>query len=171
MRVWVLVVWSVAAVAAAQTPHFWANGAQPAPGEGPSDLAGFRFGWSMQQSADACRDAEQRFVPGTPIAVCSGVARDTHFRAKVRLRYCEQTLCEVAAIVDESDEQTYAQLLSALRRAFGSEVVSRVREDEQRHYWSPGGFEAALRHRPLGHGLRIVFQSPARVLELSRTSD
>ena len=106
---------------------------------------------------------------GTPVAVCAGVARDVHFQAKVRLRYCDGRLCEVTAVTEKSDTQTYEELLMALRRAFGDEVVARVRDEEKRHYWTPGGF--VLQHRPRGHGLRIVFQSPARVLELSRTSD
>lgn len=171
MRAWVLSIWLVSAVAVAQTPHFWAEGARPEPGAGPSELAGFRFGWSPRQSERACLQAEQTFVAGSPVAVCSGVAREAHFHAKMRLRYCDQALCEITAVVAESDEETYARVLAALRRAFGDEVVARVRPDEKRHYWTPGGFEASLRHRPHGHGLRVVFQSPARVLELSRTSD
>ena len=171
MRAFAVCVWALSAVAMAQTPHFWADGARPAPGDGPSELAGFQFGWSAQRTERACLAAEQRFVSGDPVAVCSGVARATHFEAKVRLRYCDDALCEITAVVDEADDRTYAQLLVALRRAFGAEAAARVREDDKRHYWSPGGCEASLRHRPHGHGLQVVFQSPARVLELSRTSD
>lgn len=176
MRAWTFLLASLsmlvaAHLTAAQTPHFWAEGVMPAPGRGPSELAGFELGWSPDQSARACRRAEQRFVPGTPVAVCSGVARETHFDAKVRLRWCEDRLCEVTAVVDDASDERYAAILTALRRAFGTEVVARLHDEEKRHYWTPGGFEAALTHRPHGHGLRIVFQSPARVLELSRTSD
>ena len=170
MRAWALVVLGMSTVVVAQTPHFWAEGARPEPGEGPEELVGFHFGWSVDQSARACRRADEQFVPGAPVAVCSGVARDTVFQGKVRLRYCDDALCEVSAVVD-ADERTYTHVLFALRRAFGSEVVSRVRPDDKRHYWSPGGFEASLRHRTQGNGLKITFQSPARVLELSRTSD
>ena len=170
MRVLVVLLASLSTLALAQTPHFWADG-PPAPGTGPAELAGFRFGWSTAQSARACERAEQRFVAGSPLAVCSGVARRTHFDAKVRLRHCDDRLCEVTAVLADSSDATYRQILGALRRAFGTEAASSVRDDHQRHYWTPGGFETALLRRPHGHGLRIVFQSPERVLELSRTSD
>ncbi len=196
-RLWVTVVLVVAAGASAQrfadgTPHFWPDGAAPPPGADlapPQELAGFTFGASAQAARQACERAGHRWSPG-PLAVCSGVARDPGFDAKMRLRFCDGALCEATAIVHGDTAAAYGLLLRALKGAFGPEAHAQVRAEPScqrrlregrgdgcdtasaRHYWSPGGFELLLRlDYPRGNGLKVVFRAPTRVRELSATSD
>lgn len=91
----------------------------------------------------------------------------------------------------------YGVIVRAMRSAFGREVTGNVRgpagcaealdearsaacfagDGRARHYWTTGGFEIALRlersRRPHHRApeLTVLFQSPARVAERSRTSD
>ncbi len=175
------------------TPHFWPPGASPPPGADvapPQELAGFTFGASPQQARRACEGAGHRWSPGH-VAVCSGVARDPGFDAKMRLRFCDGALCEATAVLrGEEPLASYVRLVRALRGAFGEEVRARLRaapgchealaragvgrcdEARARHYWSAGGFELMLRwDHPRGHGLKVAFRAPARLQELSVTSD
>ena len=108
----------------------------------------------------------------------------------MRLRFCDGALCEATAVVGDAALPAYSLLLRALRTAFGDEAQARVRaepscraalvagrgeacsEASARHYWSAGGFELLLRlDYPQGRGLKVVFRSPARMRELSATSD
>ncbi len=91
----------------------------------------------------------------------------------------------------------YGVVVGALREAFGEEASGRVRADgdcraglergtdaacfrddaRARHYWQSGGFEisvsleASHRRHHRAPELTVRFQSPVRVLQLSRTSD
>lgn len=197
VRLSVAVVLVVAAGASAQrfadgTPHFWPRGASPPPGADlapPQELAGFTFGSSPRAARAACERAGHRWSPGV-VAVCSGVARDPGFDAKMRLRFCDDALCEATAVVRGDPAAAYGLLLRALEAAFGREAHAQVRatpgcrrslrsgrsegcdEASARHYWSAGGFELLLRlDYPRGHGLKVVFRDPTRLRELSATSD
>ncbi len=184
------------------TPHFWPEGAEPPPGadlHAPTELAGFRFDWTLARARTACRRAGHGWWDEAfPLAQCEGAVRDPGFPVRVGLRFCDGKLCEI--IAEHARERgwggAYVAALSALRAAFGREQSGRFRgtddacvaaleaggdgecfrrDGQARHYWAAGGSELELRlERGLGEPaptLRVIFRGVARVREIDLASN
>ena len=185
------------ALAQEGTPHFW-PGEHPAAGGGPAELAGFRFGDSPARARRACVRAAGRWSEEGSLARCTHLARSTGFPGKAALRFCDGALCEVALSHTSADAvaiaDAYAQLRGAMDAAFGAPTAGRIRADDRctaqlagglsaacfaqgdataRYFWTAGDFELELEVHPRrgAPALDVRFRAPARILELSRTSD